>query len=67
MAHPPWPAGIPYSFKYFEQVEGDVFLPAGFTPVRVEVRLAPRSGAVVMQSFTWSDAIAAAGASTATR
>ena len=48
--------GVPYSFKYFQQVEGDVFLPEGFTPVRVTVRLAPRSGAPIEQSFTWADA-----------
>jgi hypothetical protein len=48
--------GVPYSFKYFQQVEGDVFLPEGFTPVRVTVRLVPRSGAAIEQSFTWADA-----------
>lgn len=48
--------GLDYSFKYFQQVEGDVFLPEGFTPVRVTVRLKPRSGAAVEQSFTWADA-----------
>lgn len=47
---------IAYSFKYFQQVEGDVFLPAGFTPVRVAVRLVPRNGAAIEQSFTWADA-----------
>ncbi|WP_242525300.1 DUF6776 family protein [Lysobacter changpingensis] len=48
--------GVTYSFKYFQQVEGDVFLPPGFTPVRVAVRLAPRSGAAIEQSFTWAEA-----------
>lgn len=48
--------GVGYSFKYFEQVEGDVFLPAGVTPVRVTVRLVPQSGAPVEQSFTWAEA-----------
>ncbi|HEY0660181.1 MAG TPA: DUF6776 family protein [Lysobacter sp.] len=48
--------GVPYSFKYFQQVEGDVFLPAGVTPVRVTVRLTPKSGAAVEQSFSWADA-----------
>lgn len=48
--------GVAYSFKYFQQVEGDVFLPAGFTPVRVEVRLQPRSGGSVTESFSWADA-----------
>ena len=48
--------GVPYSFKYFQQVEGDVFLPAGVTPARVTVRLIPQSGAAVEQSFTWAEA-----------
>jgi len=48
--------GIVYSFKYFQQVEGDFFLPAGLTPVKVTVRLQPRSGAAIEQSFTWAEA-----------
>jgi hypothetical protein len=50
-------AGLPYSFKYFQQVEGDLLLPAGMKPVRVVVRLQPASGAAVEQSFTWAEAI----------
>jgi hypothetical protein len=49
--------GVVYSFKYFQQVEGDVFLPAGLTPVKVSVRLQPRSGAAIEQSFTWAEAL----------
>lgn len=48
--------GMAYSFKYFQQVEGDIFLPQGFTPVRVSVRLVPRTGAPIEESFTWADA-----------
>jgi hypothetical protein len=47
---------VPYSFKYFQQVDGDIFLPAGLTPVKVTVRLQPRSGAPIEQSFTWAEA-----------
>ncbi|WP_225876287.1 DUF6776 family protein [Lysobacter solisilvae (ex Woo and Kim 2020)] len=49
--------GVVYSFKYFQQVEGDVFLPAGVTPAKVTVRLQPRSGAAIEQSFTWAEAL----------
>lgn len=49
--------GVVYSFKYFQQVEGDVFLPAGLTPAKVTVRLQPRSGAAIEQSFTWAEAL----------
>lgn len=57
--------GLAYSFKYFEQVEGDIVLPAGVKPIRVIARLLPESGAAVEQSFTWGDAVSvlqAAGA-----
>jgi len=48
--------GLPYSFKYFQQVEGDLVLPADFEPVRVTARLVPQNGAAVEQSFTWAAA-----------
>lgn len=48
--------GVDYSFKYFQQVEGDILLPPGFKPVRITVRLAPERGAVAERSFTWADA-----------
>ncbi|MCD9029360.1 hypothetical protein LDO26_14255 [Luteimonas sp. BDR2-5] len=46
---------IEYSFKYFQQVEGDIVLPAGFQPLRVIVRLAPAGGAAVERGFSWAD------------
>ena len=48
--------GVAYSFKYFEEVEGDLTLPEGFEPVRVSVRLLPRNGGPVEQSFGWTEA-----------
>ena len=51
--------GVEYSFKYFQQVEGDIVLPAGVKPVRVIARLVPASGAALEQSFTWSEAAVA--------
>jgi hypothetical protein len=50
--------GLGYSFKYFQQVEGDILLPPGLKPVRVIVRVAPERGEAVERSFTWSDATA---------
>ncbi|WP_187775659.1 DUF6776 family protein [Luteimonas suaedae] len=49
---------VEYSFKYFQQVEGDILLPKGFSPVRVSAHLDPAGGAEVEQSFTWADATA---------
>ena len=51
--------GVDYSFKYFQQVEGDLILPEGFKPLRVIVRLAPPRGQPVEQSFTWAEATSA--------
>src|SRR5688500_3277243 len=50
--------GLGYSFKYFQQVEGDILLPPGLKPVRVIVRVAPERGEAVERSFTWADATA---------
>jgi hypothetical protein len=55
--------GVEYSFKYFQQVEGDLMLPADFKPTRVAVRLVPQSGSPLEQSFSWADSLP--GASTA--
>lgn len=49
--------GVPYSFKYFQQVEGEVMLPKGFKPLRVGVRLVPAGGAAVEQSFPWPETV----------
>ncbi|MET0327742.1 MAG: DUF6776 family protein [Luteimonas sp.] len=48
-------AGVAYSFKYFQQVEGDIVLPAGFQPLRVTVRLEPERGSAVERPFSWAD------------
>lgn len=52
--------GVDYSFRYFQEVEGDVFLPQGFTPVRVIAHLRSRGGATVEHSVTWAEATARA-------
>ena len=51
--------GLDYSFKYFQQVEGNLILPAGFEPLRLTVRLVPEGGSAVEQSFPWADVAAA--------
>lgn len=57
----PGAEGVEFSFRYFQQVRGDVFLPEGFEPVRVNVQLDPQGGADVEQSFTWAEATRAPG------
>lgn len=43
-----------FSFKYFQQLEGSVMLPAGFTPHRVRVSLRSDSGQTE-RVFAWQD------------
>lgn len=57
--------GREYSFKYFQQVEGDFVLPPGFEPLRVLVRLVPERGAAVERTVPWAEAMAAASAPSA--
>ncbi|WP_371180530.1 DUF6776 family protein [Xanthomonas sacchari] len=48
--------GVPgqdYSFRYFQQLDGSVILPKGFTPQRVRVVLSG-GGAPVSQTFDWT-------------
>ena len=50
-------AGLPFSFKYFQQVTGTVMLPEGFTPNRVRVLVdAGGEAGRIDQGFAWADA-----------
>jgi hypothetical protein len=48
----PGAPGQPFSFRYFQQLEGSVMLPEGFTPQRVRVQLRS-GGSTVEQAFPW--------------
>ncbi|MEL1265464.1 DUF6776 family protein [Pseudoxanthomonas putridarboris] len=52
--------GQGYSFRYFQQLDGSVMLPRGFTPQRVKVTLDGENVAVE-QAFDWKTATAAGG------
>ncbi|HXS73200.1 MAG TPA: DUF6776 family protein [Rhodanobacteraceae bacterium] len=54
--------GLPFAFKYFQQVQGTLMLPGGFTPNRIRVTLEPQDGAAVTRSLPWSQALEGAGA-----
>ena len=49
----PGAPGAAFSFRYFQQLEGSVMLPPGFTPQRVRVSLAA-PGNTVDQIFPWT-------------
>jgi hypothetical protein len=48
----PGAPGQPFSFRYFQQLEGTIALPADFTPQRVRVQLRS-GGSTVDQAFPW--------------
>jgi hypothetical protein len=45
------PAG--FAFQYFQSLEGDMLLPQGFTPGRVEVTAQESGHQAVQQNFDW--------------
>lgn len=50
--------GVPFAFKFFQQVRGSFVLPKGFVPNRVVVTLNPKGGAAIIRKLDWSEAIA---------
>jgi hypothetical protein len=44
----------PFSFRYFQQIDGDIILPAGFTPQRVKVSVSGAFG-TQEQRFEWNE------------
>lgn len=50
--------GIPFAFKFFQQLQGSLALPSGFVPNRVAVTLHPASGAAITRTLGWNDALA---------
>jgi hypothetical protein len=51
--------GLPFAFKYFQQVQGTLMLPQGFTPNRIRVTLDPDQGQTVTRSLPWNEALQA--------
>ncbi|HEX6997300.1 MAG TPA: DUF6776 family protein [Gammaproteobacteria bacterium] len=52
------PAELEYKFRYFQELEREVVLPAGFEPARVHVEIRPSEprGDRVTQTFEWAAA-----------
>ena len=53
--------GIPFAFKFFQQVQGSLALPKGFVPNRIAVTLQPDGGASVTRQLDWSEALSGHG------
>ena len=49
---------LTYSFKYFQDFEGDMRVPAGFEPLRVDVAVLPggRATDAVRRTIDWTEA-----------
>ena len=50
---------LSFSFKYFQQLDGNLVLPDGFTPSRVRVVVKSKGGEQTEQAFAWDEALAA--------
>lgn len=50
--------GVPFAFKFFQQVQGSLALPKGFVPNRIAVTLQPDGGSGVTRKLDWSQALA---------
>lgn len=46
---------LPFSFKYFQQINGLLMLPEGYMPASVKVRVLPDGGGAVEREFVWKD------------
>ncbi len=53
--------GLPFHFKYFQQLQATLMLPAGFTPNKLHVTVIPHGGDTISKHVTWADALKKAG------
>ena len=61
-----WPAlgdaaqkdGMPFRFKYFQQLHATVVLPADFKPTRLHVKVQPDGDTAISRAVSWADALA---------
>jgi hypothetical protein len=50
--------GIPFRFRYFQQLHTTIALPSDFRPTRLHVTVQPENGDAVSRAVAWSDALA---------
>ena len=49
--------GIPFRFRYFQQLHTTIALPSDFRPTRLHVTVQPENGEPVSRTVAWSDAL----------
>ena len=50
-------SGIPFRFRYFQQLHTTIVLPANFQPTRLHVSVQPQGSEAVSRTVAWSDAL----------
>lgn len=66
LAAPAARGGVPFAFKFFQQLRGSFMLPQGFVPNRVTVTLHPEGGEPVSRRIEWKEALERQGGDAAT-
>ncbi|QWT19309.1 hypothetical protein KPL74_16365 [Bacillus sp. NP157] len=49
--------GLPFAFKYFQQIQGSFIVPAGFKPTRLRFSAGADGGDAATATVAWTDAI----------
>lgn len=50
--------GVPFAFKFFQQLRGSFMLPKGFMPNQVTITLHPEGGSTVARKLDWNQSLA---------
>ena len=50
--------GVPFAFRFFQQLQGSLALPTGFVPNRITVTLHSEGGSTVTRKLDWNEALA---------
>lgn len=49
--------GVPFAFKFFQQLRGSFMLPKDFVPNRVTITLHPQGGSTITRKLDWNEAL----------
>ncbi|MGH8126063.1 MAG: DUF6776 family protein [Rhodanobacteraceae bacterium] len=49
--------GVPFAFKFFQQVRGSFVLPKGFVPNRLAITLHPKGATAITRKLEWNEAL----------
>jgi hypothetical protein len=49
--------GLDFKFRFFQQLQGTIMLPKGFTPNRLRITIDPKRGKSMTQTLPWTSAL----------